>query len=187
MSDNNNNKPEKPFVDRRKNRGGITDGGRRSADRKPASGNSRATKIWFGLSMLLTMFIMGWTFSLPFRSEKPVFAWDKSDLPKRPSLMDPAILRHPEHKMSSEEYVANVMELEEELQEQLEELHRVPDDLPGEKHAKRAEKRIKANKETRLKELEKLQKEMKQVDFAEGTVQAQAIERLRNELEEDAS
>ena len=175
---------DQSFVDRRNNRGGIRDGGRRKSDTNAPVGSSR---IWFGLSLLLTILIMVWTFAVPFRTNKPVFSFEEA----RPASYTPPVSAdiqgHPEHGMSREDYIAHVMEIEAGLQEELAKKNAVPRNLPDAKHAKRKMREIRNRWQSELEELEALAKKTDEGEFDKNTVDGQRIESLRQRLSETDS
>ena len=62
------------------------EGERRSGDRRHAPPSNRSSsKIWLTLSVALSVAILGWGFSLPFRNhDRPLLLWDESDIPRAP-------------------------------------------------------------------------------------------------------
>ncbi|QDT09857.1 hypothetical protein [Planctomycetes bacterium K23_9] len=168
-------------VDRRQRNGGIAQGGRRKVDRAVVKPFNTSSRIWFGLSLLLTLVIIIWTFSVPFRTEKPIFAWDKSDLPKRPLNISQEILDDPEHRMSDDQYKAFIWEIEADLREQVEIRNRVPDNLPDAEQSKRVAERKIANFEAELESLQELEGKVKD-GFEKGSIGFQAMENLREKL-----
>ncbi len=172
------NRPE-----RRKLQGGIAEGGRRKADRAVVAPINQSSRIWFGLSLVLTILIMIWTFSVPFRTEKPIFAWDKSDLPVRPVSITPEILHDPEHSMTDEEYRTYIWEIEDDLQAELKERNLIPDNLPDAKTATRIAEQKVSNLESELNVLVEMEKKLER-GFDKKSLQYQAMESLRKQLEE---
>lgn len=169
--------------DRRKQHGGIAEGGRRKIDRSVVPPMNTSSRIWFGLSLILTIVIMIWTFSVPFRTEKPLFAWDKSDLPERPVMIAPEILNDPEHKMSDRDYQSYIWEIERDLMEQVAIRNRVPDNLPDAAHATAVGERRMQKAEAELESLQELEKNSKK-SFEKGSIQQLAMERMRKKLAE---
>lgn len=185
MSDKkiNDEKSSTPTTnDRRRSTGGISKGGRRKSDDAKIAPMGRSSRIWFGLSLILTVLIMIWTFSIPFRTDKSMLSWGDQSQKKPAQLVSDDLVDHPEHLMDSDEYVAYAWEIEADLQDALEEQREMPENLPNAKHA--AEKR-----EKRVEKLEaKLQRLIKIEDsledgFQPGSMQAEAIERLQQQLE----
>ncbi len=169
--------------ERRKLQGGIAKGGRRKADRAVVTPMNKSARIWFGLSLVLTILIMIWTFSVPFRTEKPIFAWDKSDLPVRAVSITPEILQDPEHMMSDEEYRSYIWEIEDDLQAELRERNRIPDNLPDAKVVTRFAEQKVSHLESELDVLAELEKKHEK-GFDKKSLQFQAMENLRKRLEE---
>ncbi|MGB7346779.1 MAG: hypothetical protein WBD20_21335 [Pirellulaceae bacterium] len=173
----------KPLPERRQRNGGISAGGRRKADRAVVAPMSNSSRIWFGLSLILTLVIMIWTFSVPFRSKKPIFAWEKSDLPVRAVPVSREILDDPEHAMTNEQYKAHIWMIEEDLQKQVKERNRIPDNLPDAKVSQEVGERKVANMKSELEELAKLEAKLKE-GFDEKSIQFQAMKNLQNKLKE---
>ncbi|NND99610.1 MAG: hypothetical protein HKN47_20020 [Pirellulaceae bacterium] len=179
----NNAQAKQAAAERRQNRGGIRAGGRREADQATKKRMAQASRIWFGLSLVLTILIMIWTFSVPFRTDKPIFAWDKSDMPERPLNISEDILSHPEHDMDDETYRAYAHEMERDLQEQLAKRQRVSRNLPGAEHAARVTEKTMVSMKSELRVLTELEKEF-EGGFPEDSIEYQAMENLRRKLSE---
>lgn len=165
MSENEKNSGQ---VDRRQNSSGIKDGGRRKAD-QPAS---TASKKWFIASMLLTCGIMGWTFTIPFRSGSgsPLLTWQSGD--------------------SGQPGDADTQYRSEEIAKYVDELKLIEDDFQNELRAKQ-ERRYKApSKEQLNKKLkgfrQKMYEESKELleltenKPVEGTVEWERLNELKS-------
>ena len=169
--------------ERRKLAGGIAEGGRRKSDRAIVPPISQSSRIWFGLSLILTLLIMIWTFSVPFRTEKPIFAWDKSDMPVRHVKISPEILADPEHSMSDDDYRIYIQDIEDNLQEEFAKRNRTPVNLPGAKQATVKAEQMIAHMGEELDLLAELEKKQKN-GFLKGSLQFEAMEGLKKRLAE---
>ena len=180
----NNDNNHYPKEDRRKNSGGIRAGGRRKSDKAKIAPLGRSSKIWFWLSIGLSILIMIWTFTIPF-GDKPILQWQDSKKAPEPLLVDEELRNHPEHLMDSDQYVAYAMEIEDNLREQLVEKYAVPENLPDEKHAKKMLEKVAAADQAAHLELKKQEAKLKD-GFGKGSVRALELERLEADLQEKA-
>ncbi len=191
MSENNSNiqpysasEPgsDQPKVDRRKNRGGIGKGGRRAGDNATIPKNR--SRIWLGLSIGLTVLIMAWTFSMPFRGEKSVFAWES----EKDNLTDhftEEIIQDPDFELSHQEYMDRVMRMEDDLRLQLEEIYHVPENLPDRYQAEQRAKQYEESVRSQMETLKEVIEDSKAGEFDKDDLRSQAIEELQKSLEDD--
>ncbi len=135
------------------------------------------------MSLLLSSIVVAWTFTAPFRSDKPLFAWDKSDLPERAVPISKEILSDPEHAMSDEVFLSHVWQIEDDLQNEFRRRNQVPDDLPDHKEANQAAKETLQSYQQELDVLMKLNSKI-EGGFAKGSPEYEAILDVRKRIEQ---
>jgi hypothetical protein len=174
-----NNRTEKPFVDRRKNRDGITSGGRRKSDRRYVEAGSRKTRVVFATSCILSTCILIWAFSLPFRGDNAVATFANKDANNAGGLEASTVSR----TETDGQYLQEVMFLEEDLKRQLAKKRKSsksPRNLTGADEAKAAWNR---GLEKRYREA-KLLADLSEEKVIEGTIEWHAQMELQEYLED---
>ena len=170
MSDQkNNDNNHYPKEDRRKNSGGIRAGGRRKSDKAKIAPLGRSSKIWFWLSIGLSILIMIWTFTIPF-GDKPILQWQDSKKAPEPLLVDEELRNHPEHLMDSDPVSYTHLRA-----------HETEADLV----CRLLLEKVAAADQAAHLELKKQEAKLKD-GFGKGSVRALELERLEADLQEKA-
>lgn len=177
MSENKKRSDGKPFVDRRNQKAGITSGGRRKADRQLIDIGGKKGKILIAISFGFSACVLLWAFSLPFRGDNGVTFGDNeeknADVDVRPVSLKPD--RH-----SNDQYVQEMLMLEDDLLRKVAEKNRVRKDLPGNYQAKKAWKRGLAQRVRDAKILAKVA----EGEIEKGTIEWHAQQDLKEYLED---
>jgi hypothetical protein len=129
-----------------------------------------SSRIWIGLSFLLSTVILGWSFTLPFRQAGKTMVSSEQHA-EQVDLTD--VVR--QRQTSAEEFRDAAIALDQEFMRSLAKRNQPKRDLPGIEHTKRAWQRHQKLVETQVRQLKNAE---------EGTLEASYRQELINSFED---